>query len=93
MGLLNDIPADIAEGLEVGHAIVVKLDVELELAISLDRITLSRDNGVTTVELEHDTITMLTHALVTCDLLIRAGTQLKPCTDHDHGQHDHTHEH
>lgn len=84
MGLLDDIPADYAENLEVGHVMTVKLNgAAVKLEVGLEGVTLR--TGAKTMPVSDEAITALTHILVTRDLMIRANTQIKPCTDHNHG--------
>lgn len=86
MGLLNEIPAEIAENLEVGHTMMVPLDEDVNLEVGLTTITVHHADRL--LILDADVVTNLTHVLVTRDLMIRANTKIKPCTDHDHG-HNH----
>lgn len=85
MGLLNEIPAEIAANLEVGHTMMVPLDEDVHLEVGLTTITVH--HGDRTLILDADVVTSLTHALVTRDLMIRAGKKVQPCTNHDHGHH------
>ncbi len=46
MGLLNDIPAEYAENLEVGHRLNVQLDEEVVVTVGLEKVTLTRGYDV-----------------------------------------------